>query len=132
MAIDPAPVEINLREPSKRGLLHPALAVRLECSDGRCTERARHNDSNQDGHRPPAIDFRRSEPSAVAQMPPRVAQLELETQMLSGQICALSADRDRLAGRTAGGRHRGCAGIHRVRAGGKLERVRPRRLRANR
>jgi hypothetical protein len=60
MAIDPAPVKINLREPGKLGLLHPALAV--------------------------------SEPSAVAQMPPRVAQLELETQMLSEQICALNAD----------------------------------------
>jgi hypothetical protein len=45
--------------------------------------------------------FASNEPSAVAQMPPRVAQLELETQMLSEQVRALSADRDRLAGRIA-------------------------------
>ena len=34
-------------------------------------------------------------------MPPRVAQLELETQMLTEQVRALNADRDRLAGRVA-------------------------------
>jgi hypothetical protein len=34
-------------------------------------------------------------------MPPRVAQLELETQMLTAQVRALSADRDRLAGHVA-------------------------------
>lgn len=71
-----------------------------------------------------------SEPSAVAQMPPRVAQLELETQMLSEQIRALNADRDRPVGRIAllessvddmtGAIKRPAAG-----AGGKFERVRP-------
>jgi len=43
--------------------------------------------------------FASNEPSAVAQMPPRVAQLEIETQFLTEQIRALAADRDRLAGR---------------------------------
>jgi len=45
--------------------------------------------------------FAVSEPSGVAQMPPRIAQLELETQMLTEQVRALNADRDRLAGRIA-------------------------------
>jgi len=43
--------------------------------------------------------FAINEPSAVAQMPPRVAQLEIETQFLTEQMRALAADRDRLAGR---------------------------------
>jgi hypothetical protein len=46
-------------------------------------------------------NFAISEPSAVAQMPPRVTQLELETRMLTEQVRALSADRERLAGRIA-------------------------------
>ena len=45
--------------------------------------------------------FAASEPTAVAQMPPRVAQLEIETQFLTEQMRALAADRDRLAGRIA-------------------------------
>jgi hypothetical protein len=45
--------------------------------------------------------FAISEPSGVAQMPPRIAQLELETQMLTEQVRGLNADRDRLAGRIA-------------------------------
>jgi len=45
--------------------------------------------------------FVASEPTAVAQMPPRVAQLESETEQLVAQVRALSADRDRLAGRIA-------------------------------
>jgi len=45
--------------------------------------------------------FAASEPSAVAQMPPRVAQLEIETQFLTDQMRALAADRDRFAGRIA-------------------------------
>jgi len=45
--------------------------------------------------------FAASEPSAVAQMPPRVAQLEIETQFLTEQMRALATDRDRLAGRIA-------------------------------
>jgi len=45
--------------------------------------------------------FVAGEPSAVAQMPPRVAQLEIETQFLTEQMRALATDRDRLAGRIA-------------------------------
>jgi len=45
--------------------------------------------------------FAAGEPSAVAQMPPRVAQLEIETQFLTEQMRALATDRDRLAGRIA-------------------------------
>jgi hypothetical protein len=45
--------------------------------------------------------FATNEPSAVAQMPPRVAQLEIETQFLTEQMRSLAADRDRLAGRIA-------------------------------
>ncbi|HMF22347.1 MAG TPA: hypothetical protein VKG24_09500, partial [Pseudolabrys sp.] len=45
--------------------------------------------------------FASSEPSAVAQMPPRVTQLEIETQFLTDQVRTLAADRDRLAGRIA-------------------------------
>jgi len=45
--------------------------------------------------------FATREPSAVAQMPPRVTQLEIETQFLTKQIRTLAADRDRLAGRVA-------------------------------
>jgi hypothetical protein len=42
-----------------------------------------------------------NESSAIARMPPRVAQLETETQRLAVQVRALTTDRDRLAGRIA-------------------------------
>ncbi|HET9716491.1 MAG TPA: hypothetical protein VFP60_09940 [Pseudolabrys sp.] len=42
-----------------------------------------------------------SEPAAVAQMPPRVAQLEYDTRLLIEQVRALRSDRDRLQGRIA-------------------------------
>src|SRR5262245_55218824 len=45
--------------------------------------------------------FAGDESSAIAKMPPRVAQLESETQILAGQVRALTTDRDRLAGRIA-------------------------------
>jgi hypothetical protein len=45
--------------------------------------------------------FATNESSAIARMPPRVAQLETETQRLAAQIRALNSDRDRLAGRIA-------------------------------
>ena len=103
MAIEPAPVEINLREPRKRGRDFSALlwlcgwgvatavalsALALTSQTQTATDRLRSI-------------FAVSEPSGVAQMPPRVAQLELETQMLTEQVRALNADRDRLAGRIA-------------------------------
>jgi hypothetical protein len=45
--------------------------------------------------------FAINESSAIARMPPRVAQLETETQRLAAQVRALTTDRDRLAGRIA-------------------------------
>jgi hypothetical protein len=45
--------------------------------------------------------FGTNQASAIARMPPRVAQLETETQLLAAQIRTLSADRDRLIGRVA-------------------------------
>ena len=103
MAIEPAPAEINLREPRKRGRDFSALlwlcgwgvatavalsALAITSQTQTATDRLRSI-------------FAVNEPSAVAQMPPRVAQLELETQMLTAQVRALNADRDRLAGRIA-------------------------------
>ena len=103
MAIEPASVEINLREPRKSGRDFSALlwlcgwgvatavalsALALTSQTQTATDRLRSI-------------FAVSEPSGVAQMPPRVAQLELETQMLTEQVRALNADRDRLAGRIA-------------------------------
>jgi sporulation related protein len=103
MAIEPAPAELNAGEPRKRGrdfstllwlcgwgvataLALSALAITSQTQSA--TDRLRSI-------------FAITEPSAVAQMPPRVAQLELEAQMLTAQVRALSADRDRLAGRVA-------------------------------
>ena len=103
MAIEPAPAEINLREPRKRGRDFSALlwlcgwgvatavalsALAITSQTQTATDRLRSI-------------FAVNEPSAVAQMPPRVAQLELEAQMLTVQVRALNADRDRLAGRIA-------------------------------
>ena len=103
MAIEPAPVEINLREPRKSGRDFSTLlwlcgwgvatavalsALALTSQTQTATDRLRSI-------------FAVSEPSGVAQMPPRIAQLELETQMLTEQVRALNADRDRLAGRIA-------------------------------
>jgi hypothetical protein len=45
--------------------------------------------------------FASNESTAIARMPPRIAQLESETQILAAQVRALSTDRDRLAGRIA-------------------------------
>lgn len=43
--------------------------------------------------------FAINEPAAIAQMPPRVAQLESDVKLLSAQVRALTADRERLLGR---------------------------------
>jgi hypothetical protein len=103
MAIELAPAELNTGEPRKRGRDFSTLlwlcgwgvatavalsALAITSQTQTATDRLRSI-------------FASSEPSAVAQMPPRVAQLELETQMLSEQIRALTADRDRLVGRIA-------------------------------
>ena len=45
--------------------------------------------------------FTINEPAAVAQMPPRVAQLETQMKAMADQLRALNADRDRLVGRVA-------------------------------
>jgi hypothetical protein len=45
--------------------------------------------------------FAINEPAAVAQMPPRVAQLESDVQLLTAQVRALNVERDRLVGRIA-------------------------------
>jgi hypothetical protein len=103
MAIEPAPAELNAGEPRKRGRDFSTLlwlcgwgvatavalsALAITSQTQTATDRLRSI-------------FATSEPSAVAQMPPRVAQLELEAQMLTAQVRALNADRDRLAGRIA-------------------------------
>jgi len=103
MANEPALAETTLREPRKHGPDFSTLlwlcgwgvatavalsALAITSQTQRATDRLRSI-------------FAVSEPSAVAQMPPRVSQLELETQMLLEQVRALNADRDRLAGRIA-------------------------------
>ena len=45
--------------------------------------------------------FASGETSAIAGMPPRVAQLKSETQLLVAQVRALTTERDRLSGRIA-------------------------------
>jgi hypothetical protein len=103
MAVDPAPAEINLREPRKG---RPDFSALLWlCGWGAATALALSalaitSQTQTATDRLRAI-FAVREPSAVAQMPPRLAQLELETQMLIEQVRALNAERDRLAGRIA-------------------------------
>ena len=43
--------------------------------------------------------FAINEPAAVAQMPPRIARLESDVQLLAAQVHALTIERDRLVGR---------------------------------
>jgi hypothetical protein len=43
--------------------------------------------------------FASAEPAAVAQMPPRIARLESDMQLIAAQVHALTVERDRLAGR---------------------------------
>jgi hypothetical protein len=45
--------------------------------------------------------FAINEPAAIAQMPPRVTQLESDVLLLTAQVRALTVERDRLAGRIA-------------------------------
>jgi hypothetical protein len=103
MAVEPAPAEINLREQRKG---RPDFSALLWlCGWGAATAVALSalaitSQTQTATDRLRAI-FAVREPSAVAQMPPRIAQLELETQMLIEQVRALNADRDRIAGRIA-------------------------------
>ncbi len=103
MAIEPTPPEPDLRDPRRRrrelktllwlcgwgGLTAVALTVLAITSQTEtASERLRRI-------------FAVNESSAIARMPPRVAQLESETQLLAAQVRALIAERDRLAGRIA-------------------------------
>jgi hypothetical protein len=103
MAIEHAPPEPDLRGPHRPGrdlttllwlggwggaaaLALTVLAITTQTENA--TERLRRI-------------FTINEPAAIAQMPPRVAQLESDVQLLSGQVRALTADRERLLGRIA-------------------------------
>lgn len=103
MAIEQTPTEPDLRAPRRRrrelnsllwlcgwgGFTAVALtALAIASQTEAAGERFRHI-------------FAMNESSAIARMPPRVAQLETETQRLAAQVRALTTDRDRLAGRIA-------------------------------
>jgi len=103
MAIEQTPTEPDLRAPRRRrrelssllwlcgwgGFTAVALtALAIASQTETASERLRHI-------------FAINESSAIARMPPRVAQLETETQRLAAQVRALTTDRDRLAGRIA-------------------------------
>lgn len=103
MAIEPVPIEIDLREPRKN---RPDFSTLLWlCGWGVATAVALGalviTSQTQTANDRLRSIFAVNEPAAVAQMPPRVAQLESESRMLAEQIRALKADRDRLAGRIA-------------------------------
>jgi hypothetical protein len=103
MPAEPAPIDTNLREPRGRGrdfstllwLFGWGVATAIALSALAITSQTQ---SASDRLR---SIFAINEPAAVAQMPPRVAQLEVETRLLAQQIRTLTADRDRLAGRIA-------------------------------
>ena len=101
MAIEQTPTEPDLRAPRRRrrelnallwlcgwgGFTAVALtALAIASQTETASERLRHI-------------FAMNESSAIARMPPRVTQLETETQRLAAQVRALTTDRDRLAGR---------------------------------
>jgi len=103
MAIEQTPTEPDLRAPRRRrrelnallwlcgwgGFTAVALtALAIASQTETASERLRHI-------------FAMNESSAIARMPPRVTQLETETQRLAAQVRALTTDRDRLAGRIA-------------------------------
>ena len=103
MGIEPTPPELDLRAPRRRrrelnallwlcgwgGLTAIALtALVITSQTETANERLRRV-------------FAANESSAVARMPPRVAQLETETQRLAAQIRALNTGSDRLTGRIA-------------------------------
>ena len=103
MAIEQTPTEPDLRAPRRRrrelnsllwlcgwgGFTAVALtALAIASQTETASERLRHI-------------FAMNKSSAIARMPPRVTQLETETQRLAAQVRALTTDRDRLAGRIA-------------------------------
>jgi hypothetical protein len=103
MAIESAPPEPDLRAPRRRRReLNSLLWL---CGWGgvtaiALTALAITSQTETAGERLRRI-FGTNQASAIARMPPRVAQLETETQLLAAQIRTLSADRDRLIGRVA-------------------------------
>jgi hypothetical protein len=103
MAIESTPAEPDLRAPRRRRReLNSLLWL---CGWGgvtaiALTALAITSQTETAGERLRRI-FATNEASAIARMPPRVAQLEAETQLLAAQIRALNTDRDRLIGRVA-------------------------------
>jgi hypothetical protein len=101
MPIEQAPIDRNLREP--RGRSRDFSTLLWLCGWGVATAIALSalaiTSQTQSATDRLRSIFAINEPTAVARMPPRVAQLEAETQMLLEQVRFLNADRDRLAGR---------------------------------
>jgi len=103
MAIESAPPESDLRAPRRRR--RELNALLWLCGWGgvtaiALTALAITSQTETAGERLRRI-FATDQASAIARMPPRVAQLETETQLLAAQIRALNTDRDRLIGRVA-------------------------------
>ncbi len=103
MATEQTPLEPDLREPRRHsrefktllwlGGWGGAAAIAL-------TALAIASQTKTAGDRLRQV-FALNEPAAIAQMPPRVTQLESNVQLLSAQVRALTVERDRLAGRIA-------------------------------
>ena len=103
MATEQTPLEPDLREPRRHspefktllwlGGWGGAAAIAL-------TALAIASQTKTAGDRLRQV-FAINEPAAIAQMPPRVTQLESNVQLLSAQVRALTVERDRLAGRIA-------------------------------
>ena len=103
MATEQTPLEPDLREPRRRSREFNALlwlggwggaaAIAL-------TALAIASQTKTAGDRLRQV-FSINEPAAIAQMPPRVSQLESDVQLLTAQVRALTVERDRLAGRIA-------------------------------
>jgi hypothetical protein len=103
MAIAQTPLESDLRDP--RGGRRELGSLLWLCGWGGLTAVAliilaittQTEAANERLRRTFAIN----DSSAIARMPPRVSQLESETQLLAAQVRALIVERDRLAGRIA-------------------------------
>ena len=103
MATEQTPLEPDLREPRWRsrefktllwlGGWGGAAAIAL-------TALAIASQTKTAGDRLRQV-FAINEPAAIAQMPPRVTQLESDVLLLTAQVRALTVERDRLAGRIA-------------------------------
>jgi hypothetical protein len=103
MAIEQVPPEPDLRDPRKRR--RELSALLWLCGWGGAaaialTALAITSQTKSAGERLRSI-FAVTEPAAIAQIRPRLAELESQTQRLSAQINALNAERDRLIGRMA-------------------------------